>query len=65
MIFKTKRLDAYFVKDENKHHIIDLYNRKENIEFIEGRPIRFKREDAKTYPKCEAEINKNKQLLTE
>jgi hypothetical protein len=38
---------------------------RENIEFIEGRPIRFKREDAKTYPKCEAEINKNKQLLTE
>ena len=36
MIFRTKRLDAYFVKDENKHHIIDLYNRKENIEFIEG-----------------------------
>lgn len=38
---------------------------RENIEFIEGLPIRFKREDAKTYPKCEAEINKNKQLLTE
>ena len=36
MIFKTKRLSAYFIRDDNKHHIIDLYNQKENIEFIEG-----------------------------
>ena len=36
IIFKTARLNAKLMNDVNSHHIIDLYNHKENIEFIEG-----------------------------
>ncbi len=36
IVFQTSRLTAVFIDELNQDHIIDLYNRKENIEFIEG-----------------------------
>ncbi len=36
LVFTTERLSAYLIDEHNKHYVIDLYNQKENIEFLEG-----------------------------
>lgn len=36
VIFQTERLQARFVDHSNEKHVIDLYSKKENVEFLEG-----------------------------
>jgi RimJ/RimL family protein N-acetyltransferase len=51
-IFKTPRLKAEVITELNKNHVFDLYNFKENIEFLQGI-------DAETDIKLSIECAKN------